>query len=54
MKHINLYLEYLAQEAQDEAILASMEAEAKAEAEAEFLSSMTEEEAWIYEHGVNY
>ena len=41
MKNINLYLEYLADEAE-------------AEAEAEMLHNMTDEELWIYYHGCNY
>lgn len=54
MKNINLYLEYLAEEAMSDAAEAAMQAEAEAEAEAEMLYNMTEKERWIYYHGCNY
>lgn len=50
---LNLYLEYLAEEAASDAAEAAMLAEAEAEAEMEMLSNMTEEERWIYYHGCN-
>lgn len=54
MKNINLYLDYLNEEAASDAAEAAMQAEAEAEAEAEMLRNMTEEQLWIYYHGCNY
>lgn len=54
MKNINLYLEYLAEEAASEAAEAAWAIEAEAEAEAWMLFNMSDEEQWIYYHGHNY
>jgi hypothetical protein len=54
MKNINLYLEYLAEEAASDSAEAAIKAEAEAEAEAEMLHNMSDEELWIYYHGCNY
>lgn len=54
MKNINLYLEYLAEEAASDVAEAAMVMEAEAEAEAEMLANMSDEELWIYYHGCNY
>lgn len=51
---LNLYREYLAEEERNDALLEAMEADALAEEEQAALEAMTAEEAWIYEHGVNY